>query len=290
MRHFCLLTNRLRDPELLATQKVTDYLTEKNCTVMRIRDEVAPEKCSSEVFEEIPQETECCIVLGGDGTLIHTARALSARNIPVVGVNIGTLGFLSVIEQNELYDALDKLISNDFDIENRMMIEADIYLHDNVRGSFNALNDVVMSTSGISRIVGVRVLINNEPMGKYVGNGVLVSTPTGSTGYNLSAGGPVVTPCAELMLVTPICPHSLNSRSVVVSGTDEIEIELLKDKRTKRQAMISIDGQETHSLKENEIIRIRKSEKCAKFIRFRNKSFFEILDRKLSTTASSEEF
>lgn len=282
MKRFCIVTNKDKDESLSMTEEVCFYLSQKGCSCMRVKDAGFNNEDERNAFLEIPHSVECCIVLGGDGTLIHTARLICDLGIPIVGINLGTLGFLSVIEKNEIHEALDLLINDDFEIESRMMTSNIIVSSDGVHHNFTALNDTVITRSGFSRTIALSVKVNNELMSTFVGDGVLVSTPTGSTGYNLSAGGPVVTPSAELMLVTPICPHSLNSRSIAVSGTDEIEVVLTNDKRHEDQhALVTIDGQEAFELDCLSKVIIRKSFKKAKLIRLRNRSFFEILNRKL---------
>lgn len=221
---------------------------------------------------------ECAVVLGGDGTLIRAAGKLAEKKIPVLGINHGTLGFLTGAESAAAKDVLEVLLAEEYRVEERMMLEASA--GELVLGT--ALNDVVITRNGFSRIISVSIFVNGQPVCNYRGDGVIVATPTGSTGYNLSAGGPVVAPTTELFLITPICPHSLGARSILISGEDELLLVVREEKKTQdEEAILTLDGQRIKELAAEDEIVIRKSEKKAYFIQLNHHSFFDALHRKL---------
>lgn len=240
-----------------------------------------------EVTTELNSEYECVIALGGDGTIIETARMLEGREIPIVGINLGHLGFMSSVEKSEIYRALDALIADDYIVESRMMVEAGIERsEDNPEAdenhSFTALNDIVINRMGFSRMITTHVYVNDLLVNSYFGDGVIVSTPTGSTGYNLSAGGPIVTPEAELLVITPICPHSLNMRSVVVGAHDKITVRVdVSRELDPDNAILTVDGQQALALGHGDTVYLRRAERKVKLIRFKDKSFFKLLYMKL---------
>lgn len=268
MKSFCIITNRTKDPELEFSGLVKNYLGSLECSVT----------------EDINGEYECVIALGGDGTIIETARLLSGRNVPIVGINLGHLGFMSSVEKSEVYKALDALVAGEYEIEERMMLEAVIR---RISGSdeekpYFALNDIVINRKGFSRMITTRVYVNNLQVNSYFGDGVIISTPTGSTGYNLSAGGPIVTPEAKLSVITPICPHSLSMRSVVVGSEDKITVNVdLKRGNDSENAVLTIDGQQAMELGDGDTVNVKRATRTVQLIRFKDKSFFKLLHMKL---------
>ncbi|MCR5684661.1 MAG: NAD(+)/NADH kinase [Lachnospiraceae bacterium] len=268
MNRFLIVTNKLKDPDNQVTDALAQYLQSKGLTA----------------GTDINDTYDCCLALGGDGTIINTVRRLKTRDIPVLGINLGHLGFMSSIERSEINQAIDKLINGDYYIEERMMITARHIRQGTVtENEWLALNDVVINRMGFSRIVCVRAYVNDALVNTYLGDGIIIATPTGSTGYNLSAGGPIVTPEAELMVVTPICPHSLNLRSVVVSANDTVRVfvDTSRDSSPEK-AVMTIDGQEPVELENGDGVEVCRSAKKAKLIRFNERGFFKVLHMKLS--------
>lgn len=229
---------------------------------------------SFELFDHLsPSQCNAIIAVGGDGTLLRANTLAMQYNLPLLGVNIGRVGFLAEVELDQLAQACSQLARDQYRIEERMMLEATIDDH-----TYLALNDVVVSRGGYSRLIGMDACVNGEHAGHYVADGLIVSTPTGSTGYSLSAGGPLVCPEVECMLITPICAHSLQHRPVVTPAEHTITIRLTEE----RDAMISVDGQEAVAFHGGHTLTITRSKRRARFIRLEPKSFFSKIRVKLT--------
>lgn len=285
MDKFCLIINRSKDKNFEVTNKVVNYIKENNreCVLLECHDGV----CSSLYTDTntIPKDTECIIVLGGDGTILHAAHDLIDIDVPILGINIGTLGFLADIEVHNIYDALDSLFNDDYTLEHRMMLEGCVKRNNEKLYVSNALNEVVIERSGFSRIISLSVFVNGQFANRYRGDGILISTPTGSTGYNLSAGGPVVKPDNQVIILTPICAHSLSSRSIILNASDEILVKVETSKKTQDDEVIATyDGYESKLLHADDLIEIRKSNKTTKFIKFKSNNFFETLRTKIGNS------
>lgn len=277
MNSFCIITNEEKDRGLAITQELEHCLQEFGCRYVRATRADEEDLQGYTDTERIPKDTDCAIVLGGDGTLLHAAQDLSEYGIPILGVNLGTLGFLTEVERDELKEAVRRLCSDDYLIEEHIMLNAQ------VGGRMvHALNDVVISRSGFSRLIRLQLYINDIPLQLYTGDGLLVSTPTGSTAYNLSAGGPVVSPQLDMFVITPICPHSLSERSLVISSEDTIGIEVVRSKKTQEEeAIATIDGRYIQNLQVGDRILLTRSDVTAKLIRFEKNRFFKALQSKL---------
>ncbi len=218
------------------------------------------------------------IVLGGDGTLIRAAGSLKRYDFPICNINTGTLGFLSCAESNDIKETVERLINGDFKTESRMMLDVSI----NGRVEETVLNDAVISRNDYSRIIKLMLYVNDEKIGEISGDGIIVSTPTGSTGYNLSAGGPVCTPEAEVILISPICPHSISSRVIVVSPHDTVRIEVIGSSNGDPIDIgVTNDGRVFKQLKPGDTVSIRKSDYKINLVRSDKKNFFELLKSKL---------
>ncbi len=233
---------------------------------------------------------ECIIVLGGDGTLLNAASAASHVDIPLFGINLGTVGFLTEGEVTSWVEIMDRLMADDFTIQERMMIKGSVNSADNggtggsLDGSFRkrALNDIVISRAGFSRLIGLDVYVNGSFLNAYEGDGIIVSTPTGSTGYNLSAGGPIVDPMARLMIITPVCPHSLTSKSIVLPSDAKVSIAIAKKRKTQdTEAIVSFDGGNDYELSAGDVLDICTSQRTTKLIKASDVNFYEILRNKL---------
>lgn len=284
MDRFLIITNKEKDTDLLVTKKIIAYIEQagKQATLSSV----------SSVQEEsdpvaIPEDMDCAIVLGGDGTIIQTANDLMTHNIPILGVNMGTLGFLAEIEEHHVPEALERLFQDDYQIENRIMIEGDV-LHSSRHQLIQeqtmgyALNDVVIARKGFSRIISLGIYVNDSLVDNFRGDGVIISTPTGSTAYNLSAGGPIVMAQASVMVITPICPHSLSPRSIVVSAEDTIKVVVGKSKKTQEaEAIVTFDGNKVIDLGTDDVILMKKAKYNTRLIKLNYTGIYEILRSKL---------
>lgn len=284
MKRFCIITNQDKDTELAITREVEGYIREYGCESFRAVRNYESTVTGYTDAGQIPENTDCAIVLGGDGTLLHAVQDLAEMDIPILGVNLGTLGFLTETEVSELRDAICRLSKDDYMIEEHIMLKAD------AGGEVtHVLNDVVVSRSGFSRLIRLQLYINGLPLQIYTGDGLLVSTPTGSTAYNLSAGGPVVAPDVAMFVITPICPHSLSERSLVIPADARIEIEVLRSRKTQEdEAIATTDGQDFGSLRVGDRITLTCSEQSAKLIRFEQNRFYKALQTKLRWGSESE--
>lgn len=282
-KHFLIYTNQHKDSGLGVTNRIREYLENRGQRVsLRIKTADWKEKVS-EPDMEFPEDVDCMLVLGGDGTVLEAVRETEKRPIPLVGVNLGTLGFMAQVETAGLESALDRLICGDYHQEKRMMLQGNAQLAGGEQKEGFALNDIVIARSGSLRIIQLRIYVNGLFLHEYQADGIIVTTPTGSTGYNLSAGGPLVEPSAQLMVLTPICPHTLNQRSIILSAEDEVEIEIPGGKEGKSQTVeASFDGAGTFSMSTGDRIKIVKSKESAEFIQLGRESFLEILHKKMN--------
>jgi NAD+ kinase len=234
------------------------------------------EKCLTR--NELPGKVDLLVVLGGDGTLLAAARALYRHEVPIFAVNLGDLGFLTVITRDELYPALEGVLSGDYRSERRVQIEGELVRADEALSTFRALNDVVLNKGAIARIQDFEVYADGEFISNYKSDGLIVSTPTGSTAYSLAAGGPVVSPTVEAFIVTPICAHTLTNRPLVLQDSANIEIVV---KSQREAAYLTVDGQVGIATHSEDIIRVRKSDSVVELIQPPQRNYYEILRQKL---------
>jgi NAD+ kinase len=229
--------------------------------------------------KELYQLSDIVLVLGGDGTILQTAREAAVYGIPLLGINLGRLGFLAEAEMSDCDFILDTLASGSYQMEKRMMLETELYRDGRIINRFIALNDVAVAKSSFARIIHLKASVNGELVNHYAADGLLVSSPTGSTAYSLSAGGPVIYPGMECLLMTPICPHTLNSRPIVTNADSRIEIEVID---RNREIQLTIDGQQAVNIMYGDKIVIFKSELETQLIRLTGYGFFNLLRSKLS--------
>lgn len=274
MDRFYVIANQLKDTDSRITNEIKAYIEQngKRCIVSQKDEEghILP--------GSVPEGIDCAVVLGGDGTLIRAARELVGLNIPLLGINMGTLGYLTEVELQDSHKALDALFRDELGIEKRMMMHGvieDVTEH-------VALNDIVITRAGNLRIVPFNVYVNGILLNSYLADGIIISTPTGSTGYNLSAGGPVVEPTASMFVITPICSHSLNASSIVLSAADRIEVEVCESRyRQIEHALVTFDGAQTVPVSTGQRVMIRKAEETTKFVKFSKESFMKIMREKM---------
>jgi len=226
---------------------------------------------------DLPTQVDLLVVLGGDGTLLSMARAVGDLGIPIVGVNLGGLGFLTATTLDQMVPALDALLRGELVIEERMMLTARVRRDGEVVGMWLALNDAVITKAAMSRIINLAVSVEGQYATAYRADGLIISTPTGSTAYSLSAGGPILYPTMDGIVLTPICSHTLTNRPIVVPGTLRVEVTLL----TPQEVMLTIDGQVGVPLRERDVVEVGRAPSAIRLVRFPQKHFFSVLRTKL---------
>ena len=280
MEQFCIVTNKTKDKNLEITGYIKKYLEGhgKKCIVAESAGKPASDAIGREFMSSVPEDSDCCIVLGGDGTMLEAARSLAFLDIPIIGVNLGTMGYLAEVEKSNIDEALSRLISGEYEIEDRMM------LHGSINGKEDyALNDIVISRASAIQAINYNIYVDDLLLCSYHADGIIISTPTGSTGYNMSAGGPIVEPSGNMILLTPICPHTLNSRSMVLSADKSITIELTDGSRKRDNKVVAaFDGSGVIDMNVGDRIEIKKSGKKTKILRLNRVSFLEVLSKKFS--------
>lgn len=273
------VTNIEKNPTLQETKKMVDFVLKKGCEVYVSENfsDVHPDviaTSSSEMYKSV----DFVVVIGGDGTILRVARSAAIFDTPILGINFGTLGYLADVEKINAIDAIEKVLNGDFTIENRMMLEP--YVE---RGCVSheinlALNEVCITNSVCSRMIKLSVEVNGEYFDTFRADGIIVSTPTGSTAYNLSAGGPILSPHTELMTITHICPHTLYARPFVIDGNDVVRIRVQSN---YNNVQMSCDGQSTVQMKNDDVIIVKKSRYVTRIIKTTNMNFYDILRRKM---------
>lgn len=270
-----MITNKPKDENLEVTGLIQKYLVSHG------------KKCSTQAAalgekDALPLDVDCIIVLGGDGTLLRAVRALSDQCIPFLGVNLGSLGYLAEIETMHITNALEKVLKGEFYLEERMMLGGSVIKDGKTVEHQQALNDICVTRTGHMRIIKYDVFVNGMFLSSYHADGVIIATPTGSTGYNLSAGGPIVEPAAKLILLSPICPHTLNARSIILSAEDTVEIVITNGKDGGMQeAEVSFDGEKQVGLCTGDRIVVSRSQQVTEIMKLSKVSFLETLHRKM---------
>lgn len=274
MKKFYIITNASKDENFQTTMRVKQYLE------MQGKICILGERNTEGHLVNMDQITNMdgVIVLGGDGTLIQAARELRNYTVPLLGVNLGTLGYLTELEVHHIENGMDVLLEQHPMIEERMMLKG--ILNNEIEDI--ALNDIVVTRLGELRIIHVNVYVNGELLNSYQADGIIVSTPTGSTGYNISAGGPIVEPTASMIVLTPICSHALNTSSIVLSAEDEITIEIGRGRNDSiERAGISFDGTKMIQVETGDSITIQKADSITKLIKLSKVSFLDTLRKKM---------
>lgn len=280
MHNVGLIINLSKDKDLKVTDSIIKWVEEHDGGIM------LPDKVSNMLdmpnysysTDEIYQKSDFVIVLGGDGTILGAARAAARYQTPLLGVNLGRLGFLAEVELKELYKSLDAVFSGPIEIEKRLMLQA-------VKGSGTrhlkhyALNDIVLARRTLSRIISLNVYIDDDYVTTVEGDGLIIATPTGSTAYSLSAGGPIIDPKLSVITLTPICPHSFSNRSMVISDDEVVKVELAEG---SGDTYFTIDGQEGFKIEGGENITIKKAPYMTNLVKVLNTNFYGVLRNKLT--------
>lgn len=280
MKRVGLITNLSKDPDGSKTERIVEEAIKLGIEVL-----VAPHiykligKGTVADQDELFLLSDIIMSLGGDGTLLQAARKAALCKKPILGINMGTLGFLTDTDLNHAERALLALKEKSYFIEKRMMLRGTV-VRDKVESpSFFAFNDIGVMKSLVSRIIHLKASINSHEINSYSGDGLLVSSPTGSTAYSLSAGGPIINPSLECLLLTPICPHSLNARSIVTSSNDAIEIEVMSQ---DRNITLTADGQAETTLCAGDKILVSKADIYVELLRTKEQNFFDLLHEKIT--------
>ncbi|MDP2682649.1 MAG: NAD(+)/NADH kinase [Deltaproteobacteria bacterium] len=226
---------------------------------------------------ELPGLVELMVVLGGDGTMLYTARLIGEKKVPILGVNLGGLGFLTAITMEEIYTVLERVIRDDFETEERMMLNIEIHRDGGKASKYIVLNDMVIKGQ-LARLISLETRINKEYVTTYRADGIIVATPTGSTGYSLSAGGPILYPTIHSIIVAPICPFTLTNRSVVIPDWMTVEILLKAD---QGNVFLTMDGQVDLPLKGGDVVEAKRAEASTYLVKCPGKSYFDILRERL---------
>ena len=227
---------------------------------------------------KVPEMSDILIVLGGDGTFLGAARLVRDLETPIVGINMGSLGFLTEIQIDEIDSLLEEIINGNYTIEERIKLTVHLHRKEEKIAEYNVLNDVVINKGALARIIELETFLNAEKLSTFRADGLIISTPTGSTAYNLAAGGPIVSPGLNCMIITPICPFKLSNRPIVIPDSYEIKTFLHSQ---KGDVFLTLDGQVGISLMEGDRVEVKKASHSLKFIKPKNKSFFHILRTKL---------
>ena len=268
---FGVVTNELKDPDLKITGQIKQLLNTRgiSCKV-------------SKSAADFQTDTDVMMVLGGDGTMLQAARESAGKNIPLIGINLGTLGFLSEVEKENIEEAVDKLLRKEYEKEERMMLCGKITGNGRSTTISPALNDISITRTGSLQIINLRIFVNGKVLCNLNADGIIISTPTGSTGYNMSAGGPIVEPGADLILVTPICAHTLNARSIVLRPEDIVEVQVMEGRLGRNQTVeANSDGYEGIPMQTGDKIQIRKAKETTTILKLSKMCFLEILHKKM---------
>ena len=280
--HFLLFSNQNKDPGLEVTDRLAEMIRAKGGSVSLIQE---PDEATDDVIDpELMKTVDVVVVLGGDGTLLRASHAIGKSDVPMIGVNLGTTGFLTEVECGAMETMVDRLFAGDYTVETRMKLKGVIRKANGAPAeSFTALNDIVVIREGALRLIAIKIYVNDIFLDTYEADGVILATPTGSTGYNLSAGGPIVAPQARLIALTPVSPHSLLRKSLVFDAADRIKIVLEEKRKTQiNEAIVSFDGYKNYEISVGDEVEICASKTVLHLIRLEGRSFYEVIGRKLN--------
>ena len=283
MKKVAILPNVEKDKGLEITGRLVHHLEKRGC-VPQLSQRVAELAGMPQYAREegaLYTESDLLISLGGDGTLLGIGRKTARFDKPILGINLGTLGFLTAEEKNHAEAAIDKVLQGEYKLEKRMMLECSIARETKKTEGIIALNDICITRGNLYKILEFHVYVNEEYVDTLLADGVIICTPTGSTAYNLSAGGPVLKADAQIIAITPISPHTLTSRPIVVSAEDVVTVEVYPS-REDTPFTVSADGQDNHTLTGKNVVQIRKAKVCTTIIKTKSQSFYDVLRHKLS--------
>jgi NAD+ kinase len=285
MNRFFIITNMKKDPDRRFTNMLKGFLelNGRKCI------EILPEeyKGKKRLSIDMNPKTDCLLVIGGDGSVLRAAHLVLGTGVPILGINLGTLGYLAEVEKNNWQEMIGLLLKGNYEIEPRMMLEGRMVERNGVTVNedriLHGLNEAVVRSSAL-RVINFNVYVDGHLLNNLDADGIIISTATGSTAYNMSAGGPLVEPKAQLLLLTPICAHTLNTRSVVLSAEDSIVIEMAKNTRNEKiLAEAAFDGGSSFSLGYGDRIEIKQSDEVTNLVKLSTRSFLSTLHKKMSS-------
>jgi NAD+ kinase len=267
-----LIVNKGKRESPAMVDTIRNYLEERHIEVTVIGFDDNPAALDSRDFD-------LAFSLGGDGTVLYSARILADRNLPILAVNMGDFGFITEIGKDEWKSAFEKYQDDLLGISKRIMLTVAVFRNNIQVAKYTGLNDSVVSSSGISKIVKLEVALSNTRLGEYRADGVIVSTPTGSTAYSAAAGGPILDPEMDAMIINPICPFTLSNRTLVIPGSETVSVEVLEEQRTG--VTLTVDGQHSFNLKPGDVVRFSRSPQNTLLVRSDKRNFYEVLRSKL---------
>jgi NAD+ kinase len=267
------------DPKVVS--ELVQWLRARECNLYMDQDtsDLIGEAATCSL-EEIPTASDLIIVLGGDGTFLNVARIAHPQGVPILGVNLGTLGFLTETTLEDLYPTLQSALNDECEIEHRMLLNASLWRGKTKMHDFNVLNEIVINKGAHARIVNLTVLVNDQPMTSYRADGLIIATPTGSTAYSLSAGGPIIHPSMEALVLSPICPFALTNRPIVVPDSSKIKVKLTK-RHEDEDVRITLDGKVGCPMKSGDILEAEKAQVSVKLVQAPGKNYYQTLRKKL---------
>lgn len=273
--------NPTKEDALELTSSIIQYLIGKGCSIVLEKQAASLVGYSefSGTAEDVAK-TDMVLVLGGDGTMLRWGRITSPHSTPLIGINFGQYGFITEIEPKDSFIAIDHILSGNYSISERILLKASISRHDGSNSVHYALNDIVVSKGPLARMLSLDTYISKKFIVTYAADGIIVSSPTGSTAYSLAAGGPVVHPDVKVLIITPICPHTLNERSLVVPDSEIIEI-VSESAEAENNIILTVDGQLGEHISNKDRVAVEKAEFTAKLIQIEDKSFYSKLQSRL---------
>ena len=279
MKGVGIIPNWEKNNTYLAVNKIRSFFSEAGVPVLAMDEKENPMLISlSTKLASWVEQVDMIIVVGGDGTILRVARELACWDLPILGINVGHMGFLAELEANDLPEYLSYIISGDYSISRRIMLQAHIIREGSRVAEFTAFNDVAATKGPFSRIIHIDASISGDYLEGYTGDGLVIATPTGSTGYSLSAGGPIVSPLLDVLVITPVCPHSLYNRSVIVDGAEEVSLVVYT---WQSEMVLTVDGQVGFELQEGDRVEVSRAPAKASLVTFKDRSFYQLLGRKL---------
>ena len=284
MKNIGIVSNNEKQEAIKVAKEIYDYLTGRNVSVLLIETDRIHRKYSlpSVSEKEFSSNNEIIVAVGGDGTFLRASKYSFVKEIPVLGINVGNLGFLTVVDTCNMYKALDNVLNGIYKIEERMLLEGKLYMHNkavkNISLPYLAVNEFVITRSMLEKIIKFEILVNGISIKKFAADGIIIATPTGSTAYSLSAGGPIVDPKSEVIIITPICPHTLLGRSIILSPGNELEVNI--NSKNKKDS-IGVDGKtKTFNILPGHIFKVKKSKKRLRLVTFDKNTFFKVFKEK----------